>query len=169
MKRVEKGHPQLQSINERFPVDMIEEMINVMRKLLFLSSPRLSPQELYVYYRVQHKLLQGAIANLENLPNTSLSEIFDDQEAVQKTIYLYQKIAENTKKNLELMIEENYELVIAYNAEQGAKAIALKEKETLHYLTKNEIITPKLSIMLQKELLEKDTTLEILKQNQKLQ
>lgn len=165
MQRVEKGSPQLETINERFPVDMIEGFINLIRKLLFLPSPRLSPQELYVYYRAQYKLLQGAIANLENLHHTSLSEIFDDQHAVQKTIYLYQKIAENTKKNLELMIEENYELVVAYNAEQGAKAIALKERDTLRYLSKNEIITPKLSIMLQKELLEKDTTLEIMKES----
>jgi CPA1 family monovalent cation:H+ antiporter len=160
MQRVEKGRPQLESINERFPVDMIEAFINFIRKVLFLPSPRLSTQELYVYYRAQYKLLKGAIKNLENLHNTSLGEIFDDPQALEKTIHLYQKIADNTKKNLELMIEENYEVVVAYNAEQGAKAIALKERDTLRYLSKNEIITPKLNIMLQKELLEKDTTLD---------
>ncbi len=160
MKRVEKGQPQLKSINERFPVDMIEALINFIRRILFLPSPLLTPQELYVYYRVQYKLLKDAIAHLQNLPNTSLKEIFDDAEALQKTIKLYQKIAENTKRNLDLMIEENYELVTAYNLQQGEKTILLKEQETLNYLTKNEIITPKLSIMLQKELLEKETRFE---------
>ncbi len=156
MKRVEKGHSQLQSINEKFPVDITERFINFIRRILFLPSPALDPQDLYVYYQIQYKLVKDAIKRLKSIEKTSLSEIFDDKEALNDTIELYEKIAENTKKNLDLMIEENYELVNEYNKKQSDVILLRKEIETLRYLSKNEIITPKLTIMLKNELEEKE-------------
>ncbi len=156
MKRVEKGRSQLQNINEKFPVDITERFINFIRRVLFLPSPALDPKELYVYYQTQYKILVEAIKQLKSIEKTSLSEIFDDKEALNDTIDLYEKIAANTKKNLDLMIEENYELVNEYNEQQSKVILLRQEIETLRYLSKNEIITPKLTIMLKNELEEKE-------------
>ncbi|WP_305907775.1 sodium:proton antiporter [Methylomarinum sp. Ch1-1] len=155
MERVEKGRSQLNTLDEKFPLDGIERFINAIRRLLFLSSPQLQPQELYIYYRTQYKMLEMVVARLEGLTDTSLIEVFDDQEALTKTIELYRALAANTKNNLDHMLEENYELLNNFNAISGEKTLAAKELETLNNLSKNEIITSKLYIMLHKELRKK--------------
>lgn len=152
MDRVEKGRSQLNTLQEKFPVDSIERFINAIRRILFMSSPNLQPQELYIYYRTQYKMLEMVISRLEALNDTSLVEVFDDKEALNKTIALYKALAENTKKNLDQMLENNYELLTNFNAISGEKTLAAKELETLNRLSKNEIITSKLYIMLHNEL-----------------
>ncbi|WP_031432218.1 cation:proton antiporter [Methylomarinum vadi] len=155
MERVERGRSQLTTLQEKFPVDSIERFINAIRRLLFMPSPNLQPQELYIYYRTQFKLLEMVISRLEGLNDTSLVEVFDDKEALNKTIGLYKALAENTKNNLDQMLENNYELLTNFNAISGEKTLAAKELETLDRLSKNEIITSKLYIMLHNELRKK--------------
>lgn len=152
MERVEKGRSQLNALDEKFPVDRIESFINTMRRLFFIPSPHLNPQELYIYYRTQHKMLETVLARLEKLTDTSLVEVFDDKETLNKTIELYRALAANTKNNLDHMLENNYELLNNFNAISGEKTLAAKELETLNNLSKNEIITSKLYIMLHNEL-----------------
>lgn len=155
MERVERGRSQLTTLQEKFPVDSIERFINAIRRLLFMPSPNLQPQELYIYYRTQYKMLEMVISRLEGLNDTSLVEVFDDKEALNKTIELYKALAENTKNNLDQMLENNYELLTNFNAISGEKTLAAKELETLDRLSKNEIITSKLYIMLHNELRKK--------------
>ncbi len=152
MERVERGRSQLNTLQEKFPVDSIERFISAIRKILFLPSLNLRPQELYIYYRTQYKMLDMVIARLEDLNDTSLVEVFDDKDALQKTIELYKALAENTRRNLDQMLENNYELLTNFNAISGEKTLAAKELETLDHLSKNEIITSKLYIMLHNEL-----------------
>ncbi len=152
MERVERGRSQLNTLQEKFPVDSIERFISAIRKILFLPSLNLQPQELYIYYRTQYKMLDMVIARLEDLNDTSLVEVFDDKDALQKTIELYKALAENTRRNLDQMLENNYELLTNFNAISGEKTLAAKELETLDHLSKNEIITSKLYIMLHNEL-----------------
>ncbi len=155
MERVERGRSQLNTLQEKFPVDSIERFISAIRKILFLPSLNLRPQELYIYYRTQYKMLDMVIARLEGLNDTSLVEVFDDKDALQKTIELYKALAENTRRNLDQMLENNYELLTNFNAISGEKTLAAKELETLDHLSKNEIITSKLYIMLHNELRKK--------------
>ena len=154
MERVEKGRSQLTALDERFPVDGFERFINGIRRLLLLSPAHLEPQELYIYYRTQYKMLETVIARLEGLGNTSLIEVFDDKDALDKIIGLYETLALNTKQKLDEMIASNYELLNTFNAISGQKELDAQQLETLDKLSKNEIITSKLYIMLHKELQE---------------
>ena len=154
MERVEKGHSQLNALDEKFPVDGFERFINGIRRLLFLSSAHLEPQELYIYYRTQYKMLETVIARLEGLGNTSLIEVFDDKGALNRIIDLYRKLASNTKCKLDEMIATNYELLNNFNAITAQKTLDAQQLGTLDQLSKNEIITSKLYIMLHKELQE---------------
>jgi Na+:H+ antiporter len=54
------------------------------------------------------------------------------------------------------MLEDNYELLSNFNAVSGEKVLAAQELSTLNKLSKNEIITPKLYIMLLNELNKED-------------
>ncbi len=152
MARIEKGHSQLNKLDEKFPVDGIERLINGVRRLLFLSSQNLQPQELYIYYRTQYQMLETVVGRLEGLQNTSLGEIFDDADALRRTIDLYKALAANTKQNLDKMIESNYELLTHFNSVSGQKTLDTQQMETLAKLSKNEIISSKLYIMLFNEL-----------------
>lgn len=154
MARVEKGYSQLNALDEKFPLDSIERVINGLRRLLFLPSQNLEPQELYIYYRAQYQMLETVVARLKGLENTSLSEVFDDTEALRRTIGLYQALAENTKQNLDRMIASNYELLTHFNSVRGQKALDARQMDTLAKLSKNEIISSKLYIMLHNELRE---------------
>ncbi|GAB4258505.1 MAG: hypothetical protein Kow0065_08230 [Methylomicrobium sp.] len=152
MARVEKGRSQLKALDEKFPLDGIERFINGLRRVFFLSSQNLEPQELYIYYRTQYQMLETVVARLEGLQNTSLVEVFDDADALRRTIELYRALAGNTKHNLDRMIETNYELLTQFNQAVGRKKLDLQQIETLNKLSKNEIISSKLYIMLHNEL-----------------
>ncbi|PKM10073.1 MAG: sodium:proton exchanger [Gammaproteobacteria bacterium HGW-Gammaproteobacteria-3] len=152
MERVEEGRSQLKALDEKFPVDGFEKFINGVRRLLFLPSPNLEPQDLYIYYRTQYKMLETVVARLESLGNTSLIEVFDDKATVNKIIGLYKNLAKNTKDKLDGMLASNYELLDNFNALSGQKTLDAKQLEILNTLSKNEIISSKLYIMLHKEL-----------------
>ncbi len=155
MERVTKGQSQLNSLTEKFPMDGIERFICGIRCLLLMSSSKLQPQELYIYYRTQYNMLETVIERLKGLASTSLIEVFDDKESLRKTLELYQALAENTKSNLDQMVVDNYELLNNFNAISAEKTLEATEQEILQYLNKNEIISSKLYIMLQKELQDK--------------
>ena len=152
MQRVEQGRSQLRAVNEKFPVDGFEKFINKIRRLSFLPSQDLEPQELYIYFRSQHQLLETVVERLESLKNTSLIEVFDDDEALQKTLQLYTELAANTKQNLDAMLASNHELLERFNAVAARIAVDAQQTDTLDSLSENEIITDKLYIMLRKEL-----------------
>ncbi|MGR9054063.1 MAG: cation:proton antiporter domain-containing protein, partial [Gammaproteobacteria bacterium] len=154
MERVEKGHSQLNALDEKFPADGFERFINGVRRLFFIKPGNLHPQDLYIYYRTQHKMLETVIARLEGLGDTSLIEVFDDQRALDKIIALYKQLLENTKCKLDDMLKTNYEFLNEFNAITGQKALDSQQLETLDQLSKNEIITRKLYIMLHNELKE---------------
>lgn len=154
MERVEKGKRQLNALDERFPVDGFEKFINGIRRLLFLHPAYLEPQELYIYFRTQYKMLEMVVNRLEGLSNTSLIEVFDNKEALNKIIKLYTALAAKTKARLDEMIESNFDLLNNFNAISGQKALDAQQLETLNKLSKNEIISSKLYIMLHNELQE---------------
>ncbi|MDF1582548.1 MAG: sodium:proton antiporter [Methyloprofundus sp.] len=154
MQRIERHQAQLNNIDEVFPVDGLESLINVLRKLLFLGDSHLSPEDTYVYYRTQYKLILTAIRSLRTLPESGLIEVFDDQDDINKITALYLSLKQGTEQKLEEMLANNYELLHAFNALSARKALGAQEITMLDQLNKNEIITSKLYIMLRKELLD---------------
>lgn len=152
MDRVEQGRSQLSAVNEKFPIDGFEKFINKMRRLFFLPAHGLQPQELFIYHRTQHQLLETVVERLESLKHTSLIEVFDDDEALQQTLQLYTELAANTKQKLDTMLASNYELLERFNDIAARNALDAQQIETLTFLSENEIITDKLYIMLRKEL-----------------
>jgi len=153
MERVLHGCSQLNSLDEKFPVDSVDKFLNGVRRLFFLPSQEMQPEELYIYYRTEYQLLVNSVARLDGLTDTSLIEIFDDAKALAEITTLYKALVDNTKKNLDRMLAENDDLLAKFNANLVEKTIVAKELEALQYLSKNGIITDKLYIMLKNELL----------------
>ncbi len=156
MDRVEQGRSQLNALDERFPLDGFEKFIDNIRRLFSFSKRGfyrdLQPQELYIYYRTQYKLLEKVIERLGSLKHTSLIEVFDDADSLQQTTELYQELAKNTKQKLDEMIASNFALLTNFNAIAARNKLDAQQIETLNTLNENEIITDKLYIMLRNEL-----------------
>ena len=151
-ERVEQDQPKLQSLNAYFTGRLGNFMNNIARRLLFLPANQDDPQELYLYYRTQYKLINKVLDEMSNLENSPLVEIFDDQQALQSVISIYQNLKDKTVQQMRHEIQSNQELLDDLN-EQSAKALLHTcQNDTLKELHDNEIITSKLYVLLNKEL-----------------
>jgi monovalent cation:H+ antiporter, CPA1 family len=83
-ERIERGHSQVSSANEHFPIDAVERLVLLISRLAFWRDHSFKPEELYLYYRTLNKLIGRFIEQLTPIGNSSLSEMFDDKSALEK-------------------------------------------------------------------------------------
>ncbi|MDT8407196.1 MAG: sodium:proton antiporter [Methylococcales bacterium] len=152
IERAERGHQQVNAIDEKFPLDVFESLINRLKQIFLWRSPALDPQDLYIYYRTELKLLELVIERLDTLPDSSLIEIFNDHQAIAETRNLYQRLIDKTRLNLDQLVEDNYALLDRFNVLSAQNLMQVQQLEILDRLHKSEIITQKLYIMLRNEL-----------------
>lgn len=150
--RVRQGHAQVKSINEHFPIDTLERLVLSLNRMFFWRDHRFKPEDLYRYYRALHKLNVKVITELSILENSSLSGIFDDKAAVEKTLALYRALEASSMEKMQALIQENETLLNRLNETTANQAISVVQAETLDKLHKNDIITNKLYIMLRTEM-----------------
>ena len=70
-ERVEQDKPQIGSLNAYFD-GWIDKLTQIIHRLLFLPDNLSESQELYLYYRTQHKLLNKVLEELELIKNSPL-------------------------------------------------------------------------------------------------
>ena len=154
-ERIERGHSQVASANEHFPIDGIERLVLLISRLAFWRDHSFKPEELYLYYRTLNKLIGRVIEQLTSIGNSSLSEIFDDKSALEKLLTLYQALHVNTEIKMEGILKKNSTLLNRLNQNAAEISLLAVQTQTLTKLNKNEIITDKLFIMLNHELQKK--------------
>ncbi len=147
-ERVEGGHKQVKSVNEHFPIDILERFVLLLSRLLFWRDQSFKPEELYLYYRTLSNIIGTVIGSLDAIGNSSLNEVFDDHIALEKIQVLYGDLLVNTRKKMQQLIKNNAELLNQLNQKSAEKSLNAVQLETLGRLHKNEIITNKLFIML---------------------
>jgi len=155
-ERIERGHSQVASANEHFPIDGIERLVLLISRLAFWRDHSFKPEELYLYYRTLSKLIGRVIEQLTSIGNSSLSEMFDDKSALEKLLTLYQALHVNTEIKMEGILKKNSTLLNRLNRDAAEISLLAVQTQTLTKLNKNEIITDKLFIMLNHELQEKN-------------
>ncbi|MDI1231692.1 MAG: sodium:proton antiporter [Methylobacter sp.] len=149
--RVGRGHKQVKSVNEHFPIDTLERFVLLVSRLAFWQDHSFKAEELYLYYRTLNKIIAKVIESLDEIGNSGLSDVFDDRIALVKLQALYQGLNVNTRKKMENLIRNNTELLNQLNQKAAEKSLNAVQLETLVKLHKNEIITSKLFIMLNHE------------------
>jgi monovalent cation:H+ antiporter, CPA1 family len=155
-ERIERGHSQVASANEHFPIDGIERLVLLISRLAFWRDHSFKQEELYLYYRTLNKLIGRVIEQLTSIDNSSLSEIFDDKSALEKLLTLYQALHVNTEIKMEGILKKNSTLLNRLNKNAAEISLQAVQTQTLSKLNKDEIITDKLFIMLNHELQEKN-------------
>ncbi len=154
-ERIERGHSQVSSANEHFPIDGIERLVLLISRLAFWRDHSFKPEELYLYYRTLNNLIGRVLEHLTSLDNSSLNEIFDDKSALEKLLSLYQELHINTERKMEGILKKNSALLNRLNKHTAEISLQAEQAQVLSELHKNEIITSKLFIILNHELQQK--------------
>ncbi|MEN8259082.1 MAG: sodium:proton antiporter, partial [Pseudomonadota bacterium] len=150
-EKVEKDKPKIKSINT-YLVSWFDGLNKIIHRLLFLPFNKEDKQELYLYYRTQHKLISKVLHDLYLLENSPLIEIFDDPQALQSVISIYKDLKTKAVQAMQHELSSNQALLDELN-EQSAKALfQTVQNDKLKELRDNEIITGKLYARLSKEL-----------------
>ncbi|WP_027147409.1 cation:proton antiporter [Methylobacter marinus] len=152
IERVERGRQQLKATNEHFSDWIYTRFINTIRRALFLSPKAPAPEEVYLYYRTQYKLISKAIRELSTLEQSHLSEIFDDKQAIENVLSVYRALQAQTEAHMNEQIESNQALLEQLNRQSADRVLHTLQGDILKQLHEDEIITPKLYISLNKEL-----------------
>jgi CPA1 family monovalent cation:H+ antiporter len=127
-------------------------LINIVRKLISLPPKPADPEEVYLYYRTQYKLISKVLNELSALENSHLVEVFSDKNAINHINSVYQNLLANTESYMKEEITSNQVLLDRLNQQVAKNLLHETQNDTLMELYKNEIITTKLYISLKKEL-----------------
>lgn len=150
-ENVEQDHPKLKSLNA-YITSWAGKLLNFLQRLTSLKSKALSePEELFLYYRTQYRLLNKVLEELSILQNSPLFEVFDDPKAINNVIKIYQDLIHHTMQQMQKHIQSNQALLDELNERSANKLLLANKNDKLSELWGNEVITTKLYIMLHKE------------------
>ena len=150
-ERVEQDQPKLQSLNAYF-FTWMGRFKHFLRRMLFLPASSGESQELYLYYRTQYKLITKVLDELALLENSPLTEIFDDQKAIQNVVRIYQSLKKNTILQMQHEIQSNRALLDDMNEHSAKTLLHITQTDTLKELHDHEIISSKLYVLLKNEM-----------------
>ncbi len=137
---------------EYFIEPLYIRLINIARKAFSLPPKPADPEEVYLYYRAQYKLISKVLHELSALENSHLIEVFSDKKALNHIYSVYQNLLANTEAYMKEEITSNQVLLDRLNQQVAKNLLHDTQNDTLKELYKNEIITTKLYISLKKEL-----------------
>jgi CPA1 family monovalent cation:H+ antiporter len=152
VERVERGKQQLNSLNEHFSDWIYARIINGIRRVFFLPPKSPDPEEVYLYYRTQYKLISKVIRELSKLEHSHLGEIFDDKQAIENVLSVYRALQVRTEEHMKEQIKSNQALLNQLNQQSAEKILHTLQGDILKQLHDDEVISPKLYISLNKEL-----------------
>ncbi len=95
--RVKQEKRQQFAPEEYFIEPLYIRLINIVRKILFLPPKPADPEEVYLYYRTQYKLISKVIHELSALENSHLIEVFSDKHALKHMFSIYQELRARTE------------------------------------------------------------------------
>ena len=152
-ERVERDQPKLKSLNEYLST-WLGKFLNsaIVRRMLLLSTNQNQPQQLYLYYQTQYRLISKVLDELYELEKSPLAEIFDDPRAVQDVISIYHSLISKTKQEMQHEISSNKELLDDLNEQSATAQLHSVQNDTLKGLQEKEIISNKLYVLLNKEM-----------------
>lgn len=151
MERVEEDRSYLQSLNTYF-YTRINKFSSALHQFLFSSRQINESQELYLYYRTQHKLICKVLDDLELMKKSPLMEIFDDPKAIQNVVNIYEVLKKTTILQMQQEIQSNKGLLDELNKQSAKALLHITQMDTLKELHEHEIISSKLYLLLKKEI-----------------
>ena len=150
--RVKEEKQQQFAPKEYFIEPLHIRLTNIVRKLFSLPPKPADPEEVYLYYRTQYKLISTVIHELSVLENSHLIEVFNDKNAIRHICSVYKNLLANTEAHMKKEIISNEVLLNRLNQQAAKNLLRDIQNDTLMELYQKEIINTKLYILLKKEL-----------------
>ncbi len=145
-ERIEQDQPKIASLNT-YLVSWCSCLMNWLGR-----EKTEQPQELYLYYQTQYRLINIVLNEMAELQNSPLVEIFGDSNAFDRVISIYQTLKSKSIEQMEKEISSNRGLLDDLNARSVTVFLHTAQHDTLKGLHDREIITSKLYVLLKKEL-----------------
>ena len=80
------------------------------------------PQALFLNYQIQYKLISKVLEELSVLENSPLFEVFDDHQAIENIISIYQDLKSKIVQKMQHEIQSNKAILDSLN-KQTAKTL----------------------------------------------
>ncbi len=142
-ERIEQDQPEIKSLNTYFIP---------WRSYFFNWLGKKQPEELYLYYQTQYRLISKVLHEMSELKNSPLVEIFSDPDAFDDVLSIYQHLQSKSVEQMKKEISSNRVLLDDINAKSVTAFLHTAQHDTLKGLHDHKIITSKLYVLLRKEL-----------------
>lgn len=133
--------------------DWLEKLVNFLRRFI-LRKAKLgwSPEERYMYYRAQEIIARKVIKYFRGFVLKNGYDFFGDEKIFNKVLDQYLYFEKGAREKMVACAECGGEGLAKMREDFGRRGVLKAEEDEIDELTENEMITPKLSILLRNEL-----------------
>lgn len=157
LSRVEHGEAQSAVSSEEISDDWFEYLVNATRRIFFSQGRKgFSPEEQYMYYRAQEIISRKVQKHLRSFVEQSGYDSFGDRRIFDAVLAQYEEFERGARIKMEACLSGDDRSLHAMREAFGRKGVFKAQEDALDELAENEMITPKLSILLQDELRRKE-------------
>ncbi|MBY0537965.1 sodium:proton antiporter [Patescibacteria group bacterium] len=131
--------------------DVFERMATFFKKYLGQETVFTNIQNNYMYYRAQTIIARKVLKELESFSGNNHASIFTS-EAINHTKSLYEEFRNQSQQKMQAIYNNNVQIIDALSQKLAQQTVHKVAEHVLEHVTENELITPKLSIILKGEL-----------------
>ena len=121
---------------------------------IYGSSIRKNPENMYMYYRALRIVSKKVLDELTNISEQSHIKDFDRKDTFEYLISIYEDFFKQSTKKMNQVYKENASLTSDIDVQFAHKGILDIENKLIKGLLDREMITPKLYLLLEKEITE---------------
>ncbi len=148
---LEDGSNDRLSFENIFARDLIEHLIALFRRMLFLKKYQKTDSDRFMYYRALMLLARDVIEHLTKLSQQGNVHVFKKDAAFREVLETYQRFEHQSEEKMRAVLAENAELEKEYEHLVCCEVLRIEE-EALDDLLRTEMITPKLRKILRQEI-----------------
>lgn len=155
LDRVENGAVQIQSLDEEFSRDWFESLAHAGRKMLFYrkhENDRIKEQ--YMYYRAQEVIARKVLKEFVKMEDASEIDSKEYRELVERVIKSYEAFRDHAHDRMVQIVSENAAFLASINEAFGSESLRKAHRDGLAGLTRKNMLSPKLVILLEKDFSE---------------
>lgn len=153
LSHVEHGECQVSEGESEDSYDWFERIVNAARAVFFRKGKKgASPGERYMYYRSQEIISRKVQKHLRSFMEQSGYHSFGDERVFSTVLGQYEEFERGAHAKMEQCLAEAGDDLQSVRDDFGRRGVFKAQEDALDELIENEMVTPKLAILLQEEL-----------------
>ncbi len=153
LAHVEHGERQISDKDSDDSYDWFEHIVNIFRVLVLRKGKQgASPEECYMYYRAQEIISRKVQKHLRSFMEQSGYHSFGDKQVFDIVLGQYGEFEQGARAKMLDCLNRYDDQLRSVRDDFGRRGVFKAQEDALDDLTENEMITPKLAILLRDEL-----------------